>query len=103
MKNAVISTSLAIAALLPQTAPAQVMSRSVRYNDINLATLHGQRILESRIAVAVHHVCGDPDLRDLRAVIDSRNCRRTARASADNAMRLAIAAHGTRLAQAGGR
>lgn len=79
-------------ALLVQTSPAfaQPNVRTVNYADLDLSRTEGQAALESRLRAAVKQVCGRPGVRNLKEMIERRECRRIASAQAKADMSLAI-------------
>ena len=100
------SKLLAIAAaagtLTMASAPAFAADQSVevRYGDLDLSSEAGVSALKQRVAVAVRHVCGNADIRNLREVADMNRCRAEAATRSDNDVQLALqnARNGTRLA-----
>jgi UrcA family protein len=65
-------------------APAtdDVLSVTVKYSDLDLATDEGASKLYSRIATAAHVVCPEPNSRDLRAFASGKTCQSEAIARA---------------------
>lgn len=104
MNSTILKFALAIAALQPVAAQAQTFdvrsTRSVRIDDLDLASDSGRHTLAIRLAAAVRQVCGVPDNRDLPAMAEHMRCRASARAQAARQARLAIATRGQKLAQA---
>jgi UrcA family protein len=83
-----LSCTLAVA---PALAAPESQSRIVRFADLDLTTHAGELALRGRIAHAVGLVCGDADLRDLRATQAVNACRAIAMANVAPQMQLAIA------------
>lgn len=75
-----------VAAALPATALAQQdaapRSMAVAYNDLDLKSDEGLRILDSRIKHAVSRVCGSPEQGTLRERMNSGSCLKLARSGA---------------------
>jgi UrcA family protein len=84
-----------IAAALPAAAHAHQddarRSMAVGYNDLNLKSEEGLRILNSRIKKALDRVCGSPQQGTLRERMDSRSCQNFAESGA-TAQRSAVLA-----------
>ena len=83
-----------IAAALPAAAHAQQddapRSLAVRYNDLNLQSEEGLRILNSRIKHALDRVCGSPQQGTLREQMDSRSCQNFAQSGATGQRRAVL-------------
>lgn len=69
---------------MAHAAPAtdNVLSVTVKFSDLDLATDAGASKLYSRIATAAHVVCPGPDSRDLQAIASSKSCEAEAIARA---------------------
>jgi len=63
----------------------------VHYGDLNLATATGAMQLQDRVRRAADAVCGSPDIRDLAAVRNARNCRTIAMRGAEPQVQVALA------------
>lgn len=72
-------------------AAAEELSVTVKIADLDLTTKADRKALEARLAKAERQVCGvRPSLRDLRGSIDYRQCLKTARASYQDQVRVAL-------------
>ena len=88
------------AAALPAAAHAQQdeapRSMAVAYNDLNLKSEEGLRILNSRIKHALNRVCGSPQQGTLRERMESRSCQNFARSEAMAQRSTVLARTGTK-------
>lgn len=92
LTRTLVSLSLACAfAATPALATPETQSKIVRFADLDLATPAGERALRGRIWRATALVCGDADLRDLRATSAVNACRTIAMANAAPQVQVAIA------------
>ena len=77
------ATAIAFAAPLHAGSPTEPVSASVNLADLDLASIHGQRMLERRVAEAVEQVCGSyanaPEQIDQLRI---RDCRKAAMSDA---------------------
>lgn len=73
MKTLIIALSAAGAVLAATPAAAGTMQ--IEHNDLNLATVEGQKTLERRIDAAAREVCGYEDIRT-GTRIQSRQAKR---------------------------
>jgi UrcA family protein len=78
-------------AATPALAAPETQSKVVRFADLDLTTQAGEQALRGRIARAAALVCGEADLRDLRATSLIDACRVSAMANAAPQMQVAIA------------
>lgn len=69
---------------------------SISHAGLDLAAPEGRRLLDRRLEAAIDRICGGADLKDLRARLAERNCRRKARASAEPQIAQAVARAQTR-------
>jgi UrcA family protein len=94
--------SLAIVLTAPAVAQDRMPDIHVAYQDLNLATPDGVRILDHRIAAAVDRACPDPARTDLRTALEIDRCRhdKSAEAAGEKARVMAAAQSATRLASA---
>ncbi|MGN6497151.1 MAG: UrcA family protein [Tsuneonella sp.] len=72
------------AAAVTLAVPAAAETMSVKYDDLNLSTVKGQKELSVRLDKAARELCGMNDLRSGTRVAnpDSRKCYAEAKASA---------------------
>jgi len=87
-----LALSAPIAAPVAAATPA-ADSGSVRvsFADLDLRTADGVQRLHSRIHHAARAICGQPGIRDLKAMRETDNCRRVALAGAVPQVELAVA------------
>src|SRR3546814_13603234 len=73
-------------------------------SDVCSSDLADVALLKQRVALAVKHVCGNANIRNLREVEDMKRCRAEASTRSHNDVELALenARHGTRLASTAG-
>src|SRR3546814_19145305 len=87
-------------ALVLSSVPASAADRSaeVRYGDLDLTSQADVALLKQRVALAVKHVCGNANIRNLREVEDMKHCRAEASTRSHNDVELALenARNGTR-------
>jgi UrcA family protein len=75
----IILVSLAACALFPAAAIAQgAPFERIPYDDLNLASPHGQSVLERRVSRAISEVCRSEEEADLDADAVARRCRHDA-------------------------
>jgi len=91
---------LGIVLSVPAIAQDRTPDTHVAYQDLNLASPAGVRILDRRIAYAIGRACPDQVHADLRTAIEIDRCRRDKRAEAvgERARVLAAAQSATRVA-----
>jgi UrcA family protein len=65
IKNVVMGVAVAAAMLVGVAQGAEAPTKTVRYQDLNLNTEAGVKVLYKRIHGAANVVCGDYDARDL--------------------------------------
>ena len=75
----------------PALARPEAQGAVVRLADLNLATAAGEQALHGRINRAVDRVCGEVDLRDLRAMSAKQACRTATLAKVTPQVEVAIA------------
>ena len=73
----------------------------VIYTDLDLTHDAGVETLQHRVKWALGAACGDPDQRDLKAVLAAAACRKQARISSQTQIASAVD-HAEQLAQRGG-
>ena len=80
-KTIALSTAVAV---LAASAPAlaEVKTKPVHYDDLDLSSAKGQQRLATRVQSAVKAVCGNPRAFSLAEKMDLANCKRDALASA---------------------
>lgn len=69
------------------------VSRDVRFNDLDLASVDGRDQLDQRIRTAARRACGDMDARNLAQNADIRRCRHEALAFATKGRDVAVASY----------
>ncbi|HEY1725138.1 MAG TPA: UrcA family protein [Steroidobacteraceae bacterium] len=74
--------SAAPGAAAAATPAGDVPSVVVRYADLDLTSDRGAHILYRRIQGAANVVCPQPDIRDLKAIVEAHACREQAIARA---------------------
>src|SRR3546814_15114907 len=93
-------------ALVLSSVPASAADRSaeVRYVDLDLTSQADVALLKQRVALAVKHVCGNANIRNLREVEDMKRCCAAASTRRHNDVELALDndRNGTRLARNAG-
>src|SRR3546814_18420683 len=79
-------------ALVLSSVPASAADRSaeVRYGDLDLTSQADIALLKQRVALAVKHVCGNANIRNLREVEDMKRCRNEASTRSHNDLELAL-------------
>jgi UrcA family protein len=70
----VVATALAVGMLTGVAHSAEVPAQTVRFQDLNLSTDAGVRVLYKRIQGAANQVCGDVDGRDLMVARAHKAC-----------------------------
>jgi UrcA family protein len=89
-----LNLAAALAAVTAAPLPVDMdatASKIVHFDDLNLASVAGERRLHLRIANAARQLCGDADIRDLKGMESVRQCRDTVRASARPQIETALA------------
>jgi UrcA family protein len=84
---AVLATTLGVLAAVPSYAAPpqpqpQILTRKVRFADLNLSSPEGNAALYDRLSAAAHRVCDDTDDWFLNTTSDARQCRSEAIAGA---------------------
>src|SRR3546814_11836536 len=79
-------------ALVLSSVPASAADRSaeVRYGDLDLTSQADVALLNQRVALAVTHVCGNANIRNLREVADMKRCRAEASTPSHHDVELAL-------------
>jgi UrcA family protein len=98
----IIITSICLS-LYAISAPAvlaseEIVTRSVTYSDLDLASDAGQSALNRRLARAVNDVCGTPYIGDLNEVRHVNKCRKEAWRGTRTQVALAVMSAKRRLA-----
>ena len=81
---ALFATSAVVTTTAAAATPAEAPSVRVRYDDLNLATEAGTKVLYSRIVNAARGVCAFADSRELSLLAMSERCQSAAIAKAVN-------------------
>lgn len=97
-----LSFLLAITLAMPAAAQESLPDVHVIYQDLNLASLSGMKVLDHRIAAAIERACPDPAHIDLRTAREINRCRhdKAVEAASQRARVLAAAQSETRVASA---
>lgn len=86
------TAALMIALLSPIPAMAETVSVPVRYSDLDLSSVDGQRALDRRIAFASRTICGSAELeREIARKARVKKCVAEVRKSAEPSRLAAIA------------
>jgi UrcA family protein len=90
-----ISLSLLAASALAISTPtfAAEKTKIVKFEDIDLASVQGQKLLTARIKQAVKHVCASPRAMTPKDLMDRNRCEQQAMANAMPKARQTIAAY----------
>lgn len=88
---AAAATALMSAAAVPALAADSV---AIEYNDLDLATPHGQQVLERRIDIAARHTCGLDAVKTGRVTPSTaaRKCYKATRAELDRKFAVVVEA-----------
>ncbi len=86
---AVLTTGLLVGTTA-YAAPTETRSVTVSYADLDIARPADRAILERRIVVAADRICANPGERDIRSLMEARECRTAALADARPKVELAM-------------
>ena len=85
------AAALALSLAGSASVQAQTLTAKAVYSDLDLSGAAGQRTLSHRVSIAVNHVCGDADTRDLVAMRERAACRQKAISGAQLQVLAAVA------------
>ena len=92
-KHMILSLILACAAMTTTPVMASIKTQDIRHADLDLSSVEGRALLQTRIRKAVLQVCGSPRRTSIVENQSQRNCEKAAYLKAGSASERVVAAY----------